>query len=78
VTVDIGIPLEEAAARVLEQDPLKRQAVGQLISRWLQPDGRGDRLLASMDRLAAEAQAKGLTQDRLDAELAAYNAERRR
>jgi hypothetical protein len=26
VTVDIGIPLEEAPARVLQQDPLKRQA----------------------------------------------------
>lgn len=77
MTVDIAIPLDEAAAQALRHDPLKRQALGRLISHWLQSDGGGDRLLAAMNRLADEAQAKGLTEDILAAELAAYNAERR-
>ncbi|MFC7694940.1 hypothetical protein ACFQY5_40690 [Paeniroseomonas aquatica] len=36
-----------------------------------------DRLFAAMDALSDEARRRGLTNEILDAELAAYNAERR-
>jgi hypothetical protein len=78
MTIDVAIPLDEAAALELQHDPLKREALGQLISNWLRPDGRSERLRAAMDRLAADAQAKGLTEEVLQAELAAHKAERRR
>ena len=78
MTVDVAIPVEDAAALELQRDPLKRQALGELISDWLQPAGRAERLLAEMDRLAAEAQAKGLTKDLLEEELAAHKVERKR
>lgn len=32
MTVDISIPLDDPAARVLQNDPIKRQALGRLIS----------------------------------------------
>ena len=78
MTVDVVIPVEDAAALELQRDPLKRQALGELISDWLRPAGRSERLLAAMDRIAAEAKAKGLTEQLLEEELAAHKVERQR
>jgi hypothetical protein len=75
--VDVSIPVEAEVAAAL-QDPLKRQALGRVISRWFQPQNAKDRLLDAMERLAADAAGRGLTEDILNDELAAYNAEHRR
>ena len=48
MTVDVAIPLGEAAASTLLADLIKRRAVGDLIGRWLRPDENGDRLLAAI------------------------------
>jgi hypothetical protein len=77
MTIDIAIPLDEDAASALQSDPVKRQVLGRLLSNWLRPDGQTGRLLRAMDNAAAQAEANGLTEDALNAELAAYNAERR-
>jgi hypothetical protein len=68
----IEIPVEAATAAALS-DARRREAVGRLIDRLVRP-GAGDPLIALLERTAAEA---GLTDAEIDAELAAYNAERR-
>jgi len=77
-TIDVTIPVETAVAAALRDDRT-RAAVGRLVSRVLQRQRREtlDRLFATMERLGAEAEARGLTDEILAAELDAYNAERR-
>lgn len=74
--VEITLPVEEAAATAL-RDPLKREALGRLVSRWLQDAGDPEALFAAIERLKADAQARGLTDQIVDDELQAYNAEQR-
>lgn len=74
-TIDVTIPVEPAVAPALE-DPVTRARIGRLVSRVLRP-APVERLIAAMDALAAEAERRGLTDEILDEELAAYNAERR-
>ena len=76
-TVDIIIPIEAEAAVALT-DARKREAVGRIVSRILRPQPGYDPLLEAMQRLGAEAKAKGLTADVLEAELAAHKIERTR
>jgi hypothetical protein len=71
----IEIPVEEATAAALS-DARRREAVGRLIDRLVRP-GADDPLIALFERTAAEAQEAGLTEAEIEAELAAYNAERR-
>ena len=71
----IEIPVEEATAAALS-DVRRREAVGRLIDRLVRP-GADDPLITLFERTAAEAQAAGLTEADIEAELAAYNAERR-
>ena len=73
-TVDVTIPVEPETAAALE-DERNREAVGRLVSRVLRP-GSGPTPLA-IAAMKAEARTAGLTDDDIDAELAAYNAERR-
>ena len=77
-TVDVTIPIEAEAAAALERDADRRAAVGRLVSLVLRPRPDGDPLLDAMDRLSAEAKARGLTPEILDEELAAHRVERRR
>lgn len=77
MTIEVPIPLDEIAADALRADPVKRAAIGRLVSDWLRPEGRAARLVAAMDRLGDDARAKGLTDEILNEELAAYNQERR-
>jgi len=71
----IEIPVEEATAAALT-DARRREAVGRLIDRLVRP-GADDPLIALFERISAEARDAGLTDDDINAELAAYNAERR-
>jgi hypothetical protein len=75
--VDVVIPVEAEAAAALA-DSRKREAVGRIVSRILRPQPDHDPLIEAMERLSADAKAKGLTVDLLDIELAAHKAERPR
>jgi hypothetical protein len=74
-TVPVTIEVEPAAAAVLGND-VKRAWVGRIVSRMLQP-ASVERLFEIMDAISAEARRRGLTDEILEAELEAYNAERR-
>ena len=71
----IEIPVEAATAAALA-DARRRAAVGRLVDRLVRP-GADDPLIALFERTAADAQKAGLTEAEIDAELAAYDAERR-
>ena len=73
----VPIPVSPAAAEVLA-DEGKRREVGELLSRMLRPTSpEDDPLAALIAEVKADARAGGLTDEEIDAELAAYNAERR-
>jgi hypothetical protein len=75
-TIEVKIPVDpETAERLADQR--NRDAIGRLISRALRPRSRAGELARAIAELKAEARAAGLTDDDIDAELAAYNAERR-
>ncbi len=71
----IEIPVEEATAAALS-DTRRLEAVGRLVDRLVRP-GADDPLLALFERTAAEAREAGLSEAEIEAELAAYNTERR-
>ena len=71
----IEIPVASATAAALS-DAHRREAVGRLVDRLVRP-GADDPLIALFERAAAEAQSAGLIEADIEAELAAYNAERR-
>jgi hypothetical protein len=75
-TVDVTIPVEPEAAVALA-DERNRQAVGRLVSRVLRRDSGPTPLARAIADMKADARAAGLTDADIDAELAAYNAERR-
>ncbi len=74
-TVPVTIEVEPNAAAALD-DPATRARIGHLVSQTLHRENV-ERLVLAMDALAAEAERRGLTDEILEAELAAYNAERR-
>ncbi|GAA0593549.1 hypothetical protein GCM10009416_34900 [Craurococcus roseus] len=71
----IEIPVEAVMAAALS-DARRLEAVGRLVDRLVRP-GADDPLVALFERTAAEAREAGLTEAEIEAELAAYNAERR-
>jgi len=73
--VDIAIPVEANAAAAL-RDASVRAMAGRLVSRMLQPASLAG-LFHTMDAVSTEAAKRGLTEDILNAELAADNAENR-
>ena len=73
--VDVVISVEPEAATALS-DERKREAVGRIVSRILRPHPDRDPLIEAMKRLGADAQAKGLIDAIIDAELAAHKVER--
>jgi hypothetical protein len=75
-TIDVTIPVAPEAAAALV-DSRNREAMGRLISRVLRPHAGPSPLAHAIAELKAEARAAGLTDTDIDAELAAYNAERR-
>ena len=74
-TVDVLIPIEVGVASALD-NAATRALAGRLVSRMLQP-ASVERLFEVIDALKADAHQRGLTDEIVDAELAAYNAERR-
>lgn len=75
-SVDVTIPVEPDVAAVLA-DRRNREAIGRLISRVLRPGTGADPLAKAIAELKAEVRAAGLTDAEIDAELAAWKAERR-
>ena len=75
-TVEVKIRVEREAAAAL-RDARNRDAVGRLVSRVLRSHSGPSALARAIAELKAEAGAAGLTDGEIDAELAAYNAERR-
>jgi hypothetical protein len=75
-TVDVTIPVEPEAAASLH-DARNRAAIGRLVSRVLHPRPGDDPVVEAIAALKAEVSAAGLTDAEIDAELDAYNAERR-
>jgi hypothetical protein len=75
-TIDVTIPVEPEAAAAL-RDARNRAAIGRLVSRVLHPRPVDDPLVEAIARLKAEVSAAELTDAEVDAELDAYNAERR-
>jgi hypothetical protein len=75
-TVDVTIPVEPEAAAALA-DIRNREAVGRLVSRVLRRGSGLTPLAQAIAEMKADARAAGLTDADIDAELAAYNAERR-
>jgi HTH-type transcriptional regulator/antitoxin MqsA len=71
----IEIPVAATTASALS-DTRRLEAVGRLIDRIVQP-GADDPLIALLDRISTEAHALGLTDAKIESELAAYNGERR-
>jgi len=72
----IEISVDSETARALA-DPRRLEAVGRLVDKMVRPSAKDDPLAAVLEATAAEARALGLTDEDIDAELAAYNAERR-
>jgi len=74
-TVDVAIPLDAEAARVLES-PTRREAVGRYLSELLK-SGRVRYVLAeAIADAKREARASGLTDEDIDAELDAWRSGR--
>ena len=74
-TVPVTLDLDPETAAALG-DPVTRARIERLIQRTVQPASI-ERLFAVMDAIGAEAERRGLTDEILNEELAAYNAERR-
>ena len=74
-TVPVTLELDPATAAALH-DPAIRARVERLIQRTARPAGV-DRLFAAIDALATDARRRGLTDEILEAELTAHNAEGR-
>lgn len=77
-TVNVAIALDPLVAERLA-DPRNRAIAGQLITRLFAPAPGApvDALAEAIAAVKAEARGVGLTDAMIDAELAAYNAERR-
>ena len=74
-TVPVTLDLDPETAAALG-DPVTRARIERLIRRTVQPASI-ERLFAVMDAIGAEAERRGLTDEILNEELTAYNAERR-
>lgn len=76
-TVEVAIPVDAGVADALA-DEATRARIGREVSRMLRFRREGvDGLFATIAALKAEAHRRGLTDEIVDEELAAYNAERR-
>jgi len=72
-TVPVTIEVESDIAAALD-DPATRARVGRMVSRMLQPRNV-ESLFTAIAALKKDAHRRGLTDEIVDEELAAYNAE---
>jgi hypothetical protein len=75
-TVDVTIPVEPEVVAALA-DVRNREAIGRLVSRVLRQASGPTPLAQAIADMKADTRAAGLSDADIDAELAAYNAERR-
>jgi hypothetical protein len=76
-TVMVEIPVTPEAAEALG-DPARRERIGRLVSNMLSPQSPSDDPLAAIfASIKTSARANELTDEEIEAELAAYNGERR-
>ena len=71
--IEIEVEADTAAALA---DDRRRAAVGRMIDRMVRP-GESDTLLVLLETIAEQAHEAGFSDQDLEAELVAYNAERR-
>jgi hypothetical protein len=75
--VMVQIPVSREAAKALSDEDCRRK-IGRLVSDILRPSSlENDPLAALIAEVKVNARTDGLTDEEIDAELAAYNAERR-
>jgi hypothetical protein len=75
-TVTVEIKVDEAVADALK-DADRRARIGRLVSQVARLYQGPDPLAVVLERTSLPAQGAGLTDQEVDAELAAYSAERR-
>jgi hypothetical protein len=74
--VNVTIPIDAEAAKQLET-PARREAVGRYVSGLLKGGRARDVLAEAIAELKRDARASGLTDQEIDAELAAWRSERK-
>lgn len=74
--VDVTIPVDPGIAKALDT-PLLREAAGRVLSELLSRRDVTDLLAEAIADLKQEARANGLTDEEVDAELAAWRSEQR-
>lgn len=74
-TVDVAIPVDAETAKVLES-PARRKALGRYLSELLKGERVREVLAEAIADAKRDARASGLTDEEIDAELAAWRAER--
>lgn len=75
-TVDVTIPIDAKVAGALDS-PVRREALGRYLSALLKGGRLRDALAEAIADAKREARAAGLTDEDIDAEIAAWRAERR-
>jgi hypothetical protein len=74
-TIDVPIPLDQEAARALDQ-PERREAAGLNLSAILRHGSAGLALAEAMSAMKKELRANGVTDEMADEEIEAWLAER--
>jgi hypothetical protein len=74
-TVEVTLPVDAEAAKALDS-PARRQAAGRYLSGLLTGGRIGEVLAEAIAEAKREARASGLTDEDIDAELAAWRGER--
>ncbi len=74
---EVTLTVSDAVADALQND-VKREAAGRLLERVVLNRGMTSPLFAALDACGQEAEAAGLTEEDVQAELAAHKRERRR
>lgn len=75
-TIDITLPIDADLVKG-PMSPVRREAAGLLLSELLKGSGASSALANAIAALKQEARANGLTDEDIDAELAAWRAEAR-
>ena len=75
-TVDVTIPVDTEAAQALE-NPARRAAAGRYLSSLIKGGRARDLIAEAIAEAKQEARAKGLSDSEIDAELRAWQSERR-